>query len=99
MPQFSRSVLVLVHFMTELESPTAQDSKEPGQAQALAVQIWPLSHLLPQLPQFAGLFVVFKQSGGSPHAEVFVGQVHAPAVQVRPPVQVIPHPPQFAPSV
>jgi hypothetical protein len=52
--------------------------KPPAQVHALALQTWPLSQRMPQPPQFAGLFVVFTHTGGSPHSSVFIGHTQLP---------------------
>jgi hypothetical protein len=92
LPQWFASTRVLTHA-------PLHEVKPAGHAQSEFVQIWPASHLVPQPPQFCGLFVVLMHTGGSPQAVAFDGHAHAPAWQVRPPVHTTPHAPQFAWSV
>ena len=97
-PQFASSTFTFVQ--TGSPPPAgAHFSKPPGQPHSPSEQTSPLSHLIPQPPQFAGLLVVFVHTAGSPHSSVFSGQEQAPASQVRPPVQAMPHPPQLLMSV
>ena len=90
-PQFASSFLTLTQAPSHILKP-------PGQAQAPSEQTWPLSHLLPQPPQLAGLEVVLVHCGGSPHAAVLAGHTQLPAVQTVPPEQTMPQPPQLLPS-
>jgi hypothetical protein len=73
-PQWSLLIFRLKHMPEHISSP-------PGHAHMLLLQVWPLGHALVQLPQCAGLFVVFTHWGGIPQAWVFCGQTHMPAWQ------------------
>ena len=54
---------------------------------------WPPVHALPQLPQFASLFVKFVHT--PLHRDCPAGQTHAVPLQVWPPVHVLPQLPQL----
>jgi hypothetical protein len=72
-PQFCSSIFTFVQ--TGSPPPAgAHDLKPPGQAQLPSEQIMPLSHLLSQPPQKAGLLWVFTQTAGSPHSSVGAAQ-------------------------
>src|SRR6187402_182203 len=97
-PQFCSSIFTFVHAASPPPA-GVHDLKLPGQAQAPSEQIWPLSHVMPQPPQFLRLASVLTQTAGSPHSSVGPAQTHMPASQVRPPVQAMPQPPQLSMSV
>jgi len=56
-------------------------SSLPAHSHMLLLQTSPFGHALVQLPQCAGLFVVFTHWAGIPQAWVFCGQTHIPAWQ------------------
>lgn len=100
LPQLFGSLRVLTQWGAPA-SPASplQSVKPPAQVQVLLWQIKPLAHWWVQLPQCAGLFSVFTQSGGVPHSWELLGQTQVPPLQMRPPLHATPHAPQLLGSV
>jgi hypothetical protein len=98
LPQFFSSILVFVQ-LPRPASTSPHIPNPPGQPHIEFMQISPAPHVFPHPPQFAGLLVMFVQTGGMPHKVVFIGHVQTPALHTVPPVQAIPHPPQLFESV
>jgi hypothetical protein len=98
LPQFILSTFVLVQALRPA-SEVSHIPKPAGQPHIELEHVSPCGHCIPQVPQFAGLFVMFVQTGGVPHWVVFAGQTQAPAMQTLPPVHAMPHPPQLFTSV
>jgi hypothetical protein len=98
LPQFFLSTLVLVQ--TPWPASTSPHMPNPaGQPHIEFLQTSPAPHVFPHAPQFAGLFVMFVQTGGMPQRVVFIGHEQTPALHTVPPVQAIPQPPQLFGSV
>jgi hypothetical protein len=86
------SVITFAHVPEQLVCPALQ-------AQAPLVQLWPVVHAMPHMPQLAAL--VIKSTHAPEHAVVpaLHVAVHAPVEQTRPAVHALAQPPQFAGSV